>query len=152
MLFATAPMVVYLLVVCGLFVLAVQDLSLWTRIKSTALEGGVVALVLAGVCFALGRRISDRVEATAEGLWVHRTAALGSARTEVLAKKDILSLAIDPSLRSLGADVLLVAVLENGRRVPVAEGEPHSGQVRDFARQLGALLQRPVEAPKFTVH
>src|SRR4051794_511353 len=113
-LFATAPLVVYLLVTCGLFVLAVQDLSGWARVKTATLEGGVLALVLAVVCFGLGRRFSDRVEATPEGISIHRTRALGSARTEVLPAREIAALAIDPSLRSLGADVLLVAVLHTG--------------------------------------
>ena len=152
MLFATAPLVVYLLLVCGLFVLAVQDLSVWTRVKAAALEAGGLALLLAAACFGLGRRVSDRVEATAEGVWIHRTPALAPERTEALSSKDIAAVAIDPSLRSLGADMLLVAVLRDGRRVPIAEGEPHSGQVRELAQRLATLLDRPLEAPKFTRH
>ncbi|MGQ0506906.1 MAG: hypothetical protein ACT4TC_16470, partial [Myxococcaceae bacterium] len=47
--------------------------------------------------------------------------------------------AIDPSLRSLGADVLLVAVRSDGQRVPIVEGDPHSAQLRDLAARMAQL-------------
>jgi hypothetical protein len=151
-LFATLPAVVYLLALCALFVLSVQDLSLWTEAKSAAKLGAFIAAGLTAACFLLGRRIHDRIEATRETIKILHTPALGAARTEEIRCAELSGLAVDASLRSLGADVLLVAVTRDGKRIPIAEGEPHSGQVRELAARIAGLTNLPLEAPRFTTH
>jgi hypothetical protein len=72
------------------------------------------------------------------------------ARMVNLLVADLASLAVDASLRSLGADVLLVAVRRDGARVPLLEGDPHSDQVRSLAQRIAALASLPIESPMFT--
>jgi hypothetical protein len=149
-LFATAPWVVYVLAISGLFALSTQDLSLWSEVKQFAAYGAGVTAALAAICFGLGRRIRDRIELSEHALTVIHTPALGSTRTSRIAFADLSAFAIDPSLRSLGADVLWVAVHRDGRRLPIAEGEPHSAQVRELAAQAAAIAGLPLESPRFT--
>ncbi len=149
-LFATLPAVVYLLALCALFALSVQDLSIWTEAKHAAKVGALIAAALTAACFFLGARIQDRVEVGSDALNIFRTPALGPPRGEQIRYADLKAFAIDASLRSLGADVLLVAVRIDGQRVPIAEGEPHSGQVRKLATQIASTAKLPLEAPRFT--
>jgi hypothetical protein len=149
-LFATAPVVVYLLAVSVMFALSVRDLSLWGQVKSAAGWGAGLAALLAIACFALGYRIRDRIDAGQEEVAVLHTPPLGPPRRMAFRWEQLRGLAVDPSLRSLGADVILVAVHRDGRRIPLAEGEPHSAQIRDLAQRLSRLSRLPVEAPKFT--
>jgi hypothetical protein len=148
-LFATAPLVIYVLAISVLFALSVQDLSLWEQVKQAASWGLGLASILAVGCFVLGYRIRDQIEAGPIGLSLRHTPAIGPVRTTSLPWSQLRGFAVDPSLRSLGADVLLVAVHEDGRRLPLAEGEPHSPQVRDLARQLARLSGLALEPPKY---
>src|ERR1019366_7748042 len=109
-LFATAPPVVYVLTCCALFALSVGDLSLWDKVKETAAWGAGVAAVLSALAFVLGRKIHDTIEADREKLRILRVPALGPVREETLRYAELAGFGIDPSLRSLGADNLLVAV------------------------------------------
>ncbi len=149
-LFATAPFVVYLLTVSVLFVASVQDLSLWDDVKRALVYGAGMAAALAAGCFALGFRMQDEIDADSVRLRILTTPALGSPRVKEIAFSELRALAIDPSLRSLGADVLLVAVRKDGARAPIAEGEPHSAQVRDLAARLAELGGLPLEPMRAT--
>jgi hypothetical protein len=149
-LFATAPLVVYLLAASALFLLAARDVSLWPRVKQAWAQGLMLAAALAVGCFLLGRRVHHHLTATADGLHLMRVPALGTARILMLPYADLAALAVDPSLRSLGADVVLVAVHRDGRRIPLLEGDAHSQQIRAFAEQIAARGKLPVEAPKLT--
>jgi hypothetical protein len=135
-----------------LFVLSVNDLTLWERTKATAAGGAAIAAVLSLACFLLGRRMRDRIDASRASIDIVSTPAAGGERRKSLSSRELSSLAIDPSLRSLGADVLLVAVTKEGARLPIAEGEPHSGQVRELAERMSHILGVPIERPKFTAH
>jgi hypothetical protein len=146
-LFATAPFVIYVLTVSALFAAAVQDLSLWDEVKRAFSYGALLAAGLAAACFALGFRMRDDVEADGVRVRITSTPALGRPRARELPFADLRGLAVDPSLRSLGADVLLVAVRRDGARSPIAEGDPHSAQIRDLAARLAALGKVPLEGP-----
>ena len=148
-LFATAPFVVYLLFGGGLFALASQDLTLWERARSVAGIGAAVAAALALGAFLLGRRIHDVIEADGAAVRIDHSPALGAPRRTEIRYADLMGFAVDPSIRSLGADVLLVAVARDGTRRPIAEGDPHSAQVRDVARKLAFLSRLPLEEPRF---
>lgn len=149
-LFATAPFVVYLATTGVLFVLSVQDLSLWEAARRGLAYGAMLAALFALGCFFLGWRIEERIEADAARTRIERRPAIGKKRVEEIRHGDLTAFAIDPSLRSLGADVLFVAVHKDGRRLPIAEGDPHSAQVRLLAADVARLAGVPLEAPKFT--
>ncbi|MFZ5469424.1 MAG: hypothetical protein ACOZIN_08305 [Myxococcota bacterium] len=149
-LFATAPWVVYLLLVAVLFVLAAQDLSLWERAKQLMRIGAATAAGLAAICFILGRRIRDVVDADQQRLRLEHTPALGATRELELRYAELSAFAIEPSLRSLGADILFVAVHKDGRHLPIAEGEPHTAQVRELARDISTLAKLPLESAKLS--
>jgi hypothetical protein len=149
-LFATSPFVVYLAVLAFLFFLATGDLSLWSRVKDTAAYGAFVTAGLSVVCFALGYRVRETVRISRQGVHMERRPALGASAAFEVPRSRLISLALDPSLRSLGADVLLVGVLEGGERIPIAEGEPHSGQIQKLAKKAAQVLELHTEAPKFT--
>ncbi len=149
-LYAIAPFVFYLLAISILFALSIRDLSLWDAVRRTAIAGIAVATVLAMSAFWLGHRVRDRVEADLDSLRVRHTPSVGGEGVVQLWWKEVAALAIDPSLRSLGTDVLLVAVHRDGRRIPLAEGEPHSGQLRGLAVRLSTLGGVSLEAPRFT--
>jgi hypothetical protein len=141
--------VVFLLFCAGLFLLASQDLTLWERARSVAGLGAVVVVGLALGAFLLGRRIHDVIEADGVVVRIDHSPAIGAPRRTEIRYVDLRGFAIEPSVRSLGADVLLVAVARDGTRRPIAEGEPHSGQVRDVARKLAFLSRLPLEEPRF---
>lgn len=149
-LYAMAPLLLYVLAICVLFALATRDLSLWSAVKTVAVAGlaGATALGLAG--FALGHRVRDRIDVDADSLQVRHTPGLGPERVSRLSWNDLVGLAIDPTVRSLGADVKLVAVHRDGRRIALAEGEPHSGQLRELAVRMSMLGGIPLQAPRFT--
>jgi hypothetical protein len=149
-LFATTPFVVYLATLAFLFFLATRDLSLWTQVKAAARGGFGLMGILAAICFALGFRIRDEVEVTSDSVRIFHRPALGPVRQTHQRREELSGLAFDPSLRSLGADVLLVAVRRDGSRVPIAEGEPHSGQIHALGAQAAQILRLPLEPPKFT--
>ena len=109
---------------------------------------GVIGLGALG--FALGWRVRDEVQAGPDGVTVRHTPAFGPPSTLQLSSSNLQAFAVDPSLRSLGADVLWVAVNKTGERIPIAEGESHSGQVREFAAEAAAIAKLPLEPPKFT--
>ncbi|HYV44421.1 MAG TPA: hypothetical protein VFA20_06140 [Myxococcaceae bacterium] len=149
-LFATAPLIVYLAFAGVCLVLAARDMTLWSQVKEAWIAGAKAAAFLAVACFFLGFRVRDELAATAGSIHLVHSPALGTARILQLRTAELTSLAVDASLRSLGADVLLVAVRRDGVRVPLLEGDPHSDQVRSLARRIAALASLPVEAPKFT--
>ncbi|HVE84456.1 MAG TPA: hypothetical protein VND93_16485 [Myxococcales bacterium] len=149
-LFATAPLVVYVAFAAILLALAARDVTLWPQVKAAWLTGAEAAAALSVLCFALGFRIRSQLAATSGSLSLVRTPALGTARILTLPAADLASLAVDPSLRSLGADVVLVAVRRDGTRVPLLEGDPHSDQIRTLAQSIARLTSLPVEAPRFT--
>jgi len=149
-LFATTPFVLYLAVLAVLFAFATQDLSLWSAVKRTAGVGALVSGVLSIVSFALGFRVRERIEASPGKLRITHRPAAGAERAQEWFSRDLAALALDPSLRSLGADVLLVAVTRGGKRIPIAEGEPHSGQIQDLAKKMADVMKLELEPPKFT--
>lgn len=149
-LFATAPLVIYLAFAAVLLVIVARDMTLWEQVKQAWVIGAQVAAALALGCFILGYRVRDQLTVTAGSVQLVRTPAAGTARLLALPAADLAGLAVDPSLRSLGADVLLVAVRKDGTRVPVLEGDPHSDQIRAFAQRISKITSLPVEAPKFT--
>ncbi len=149
-LFATAPFTLYLLGLSVLFLLALQETTTLELLKQFAFWGAAVSVALTGAAFAVGRNIREQVDATATEIRILRHGAFGPAATKTHPVAALEALAIDPSLRSLGADVLFVAVYRDGRRVPIAEGEPHSGQLRQFAARIAQLTGLPLQAPKFT--
>jgi hypothetical protein len=149
-LFATAPFVVYLLFCGALFILSANDLSLWERAKSTAAAGAAAAVALGLLAFLLGRRVHDVIDADRARIEVQHIPAAGAARRQAWRYDDVKAFAVDPSPRSLGADVLLVAVLRSGERRPLAEGDPHTGQIRDMAQKLAFLSGLPLEEPRHT--
>ncbi len=149
-LYALAPLVLYVLVISVLFALATRDLSLWGPLRTAAVVGLAAALALGVAGFLLGRRVCDRIEADAHRIEIRHRPKIGPERTWRLFWSELAGLAIDPSLRSLGADVKLVAVHRDGRRIALAEGEPHSGQLRDLAVRLSMVGGVPLQAPQFT--
>jgi len=144
-LFATAPLVVYLLFGCALFAIAAQDLTLWERVKQVALAGAAVAAGLSAVAFLFGRRVHDVIHADTAAVRIDHHAAFGRPRTTELPYAELKAFAVEPSVRSLGADLMLVAVTREGARRPIAECEPHAGQVHDVARKLALLSRLPLE-------
>ena len=149
-LFATAPLIVYVAFVAVLLVLVARDMTLWGDVKQAWIAGAKAAAVLSAGCFFLGFRMQDQLSVTAGLLQLVRTPAMGTARVLLLRTAELASLGVDPSLRSLGADVMLVAVRRDGARVPLLEGDPHSDQVRSLARRIASLASIPLEAPRFT--
>lgn len=149
-LFATAPLIVYLAFAALCLALAARDMTLWGQVKEAWIAGAKAAPALSALCFLLGFRVRDELAATAGNIQLVHSPALGTARVVQLRTADLASLAVDPSLRSLGADVLLVAVRRDGARVPLLEGDPHSDQVRSLAQRIAALASLPIEAPRFT--
>jgi hypothetical protein len=147
-LFATAPYVIYLGVLAVLFAIATTDLTVWLQVKQSALFGLFAASAAAGLCFLLGFRIIERLEVNETGLVLTRRPALGPVREIRLPVTSLVGFAIEPSLRSLGADVLLVAVTKDLGRIPLLEGEPHSAQVRELAGSISQLTHLPLEAPR----
>lgn len=147
-LFATAPLVVYLLAAGAIFLLAVRDVSLWPKVKAGWMLGLMAAAALGAGCYLLGFRMRQHLIATESGLFLMRAPALGVPRILSLRYAGLSALAVDRSLRSLGVDVVLVAVRKDGRRVPLLEGDSHSGEIRAFAEKIAARGKLPLEAPK----
>jgi hypothetical protein len=150
LLYAILPWLAYLLLLTAGFALAIFELISWISLRQLAIFGAVFAAALAGIGFALGLRIRHEIEATRQHLSIRRHPAWGQPDERRLAVLDLTALAIDPSLRSLGADLLLVAVSRTGQRIAVAEGDPHSGELRELAQQASAITGLPMEPPKFT--
>lgn len=146
-LYALAPWVAYLFALSILFALAVANLAAWSWIKSAAVAGAWTALALAPIAYFLGHRASERVEASPEGIRIQRTGSLGASRQTSLAVAELTGLGIDPSIRSLGADLLLVAIDRDGRRITIVEGEPHHGQLRHLAGRAAQITGLPLRAP-----
>src|SRR5262249_43647501 len=118
--------------------------------KAAAAAGLALATGLAVAGFLLGHRLCDRIEADTDSLTARHTPGLGPDRVARLAWNELVGLAIDPAVRSLGADVKLVAVHRDGRRIPLAEGEPPGGQRRGLAVRMSMLGGVPLQAPRFT--
>jgi hypothetical protein len=148
-LYALAPWVIFLLGLSILFSLALGNLIPLEWAKVTAVLGAGAAAVLSPIAYVLGYRARDQVETTAECIRIQRTPSLGSPRSTLVATAEIAGFSIDPSIRSLGADLRLVAVHRDGRRITLAEGEPHRDQLRQFASRAAQLTGLPLEAPRF---
>ncbi len=143
-LYALAPLVLFVLALSLLFAASVENLSYYPQLKQLASIGLVLVPALSALAFLLGRRVHAQIEVTIQGLVIRRRDSIGREKLIALARSELAGLAVEPHLRSLGADVLLVALRHNGERVPVAEGEPHAGQVRDLARRISTILNVPL--------
>ena len=144
-LFALAPVVLLSFALTVLFALAENPIALWQILRRIYGPAVIATAGLAVLAFWLGRRVQDRVETTAAGVRITRVPALGPRQMTSIPRESLSSLAIQPTLRSLGADILLVAHLRDGTSIPIAEGEPHGGQMPAIARQLCALMNLPLK-------
>lgn len=140
-LFATAPLVGYVLSVTVAFLASLRNLYLLEQVKEFAVAGLAGAAVLAVIGFLLGRRVRDRLVATRTELTLERHGPLVAVRTRRLSYDELRGFAVEASLRSLGADTLLVAVHRDGKREPLLEGDPHSGQVAQLVGRLSRLRE-----------
>jgi hypothetical protein len=149
-LYALAPWLAYLFATSIVFALALANLAAWSWIQGTAFGGAWIAFALSPIAYLLGYRARDRVEATRDGIRIQRTGAVGLPRLTSLAVVELTGLGIDPSIRSLGADLLLVAIHRDGRRIAIVEGEPHHGQLRQLAGRAAQITGLPLQAPSQT--
>jgi len=149
-LYALAPWLVYLLALSVLLALALSNLSPpgWT--KRAAAVGAWAAAVLSPVAYALGRRAREQVEVTSARIRILQNPSWGALRLTSIPIADLTGLAIDPSIRSLGADLLLVALHRDGRRMTIAQGDPHLGQLRELGRRAAQVTGLPLEPPRFS--
>jgi|SRR5215831_137332 len=144
-LFALAPVVLLSFALTVVFALADNPITL-SQLLGRALGPAVLATAaLSVLAFCLGHRVQDRVEATPTGVRIVRVRPFGARQITSIPRKSLSALAIQPNLRSLGADILLVAQLRDGTSLAIAEGEPHGGQMQAIARQLCALMDLPLE-------
>jgi hypothetical protein len=143
-LYALAPIVLFALVLTLIFAASVGNLSYYPQLKQLASIGLVLVPALSALAFVLGRRVRAQIEVTVQGLVIRRRGWIGREKLIALARSELAGFAVEPYLRSLGADVRLVALRHNGEWVPVAESEPHAGQVRDLARRISAILNVPL--------
>jgi hypothetical protein len=150
LLYALFPSFAYLLILCAAFALVLSELIPGASLRTIAIVGVAGAAGATVIGFALGYRVRHQVEVTLAHLSIRRRPACGVTREQRLPIQDFASLALDPSLRSLGADILLVAVRKDGLRLALAEGDPHSGQLRQLAQRIAAITRLPLEPPKFT--
>jgi hypothetical protein len=144
-LFALAPVVLLSLAWTLLFALADSPLAIWQLLRRVFGPAVLATAGLSLLAFWVGRRVQDRVEATPTGVRIVRVRALGARQVTSIARESLSSLAIRPNVRSLGADILLVAHLRDGTSIAIAEGEPHGGQMQAIARQLCALMDLPLK-------
>lgn len=149
-LFALAPWLVYLLALSVLLALALSNLSppQWT--KRAAAIGAWAAAALSPLAYALGRRAREQVEISSTRIRILQNPSWGALRLTSIPIADLTGLAIDPSIRSLGADLLLVALHRDGRRMAIAQGDPHLGQLRELGRRAAQVTGLPLEPPRFS--
>jgi hypothetical protein len=143
-LFALAPIVAYTLLVSLLFAASIWDIRFGRALVGLATFGAVAALALSALAFVLGYRAKTRVEVTRAALRVLRTPSVGGDRLLELERPRLAALAIELSLRSLGADYVLVAFDQQGCRIPIIEGDPHSGQLRSLAEEMASIVDVPL--------
>jgi hypothetical protein len=144
-LFALAPAVGLSMALSILFAVSPDKIFLWQVIRQLFLPGIAIAACLSVLGFVLGHRVRERIEATAQGLRIVRTPAIGRPRVISRSQEELTLFAIKPNVRSLGADILLVAHCRDGTMIPVAEGEPHGGQMHGIAREVAALMDVPLQ-------
>jgi hypothetical protein len=144
-LFALAPVVLLSMAVSILFAVSADKILLWQAVQQLFLPAIVVAACLSLVGFVLGHRIQERIEATAQRLRIVRTPAIGRQTVICRRQEELTLFAIKPNFRSLGADILLVAHCRDGTMIPVAEGEPHGGQMHGIAQEVSALMDIPLQ-------
>ncbi len=144
-LFALAPAVVLSMALSILFAVSPDQAFLWRAIRQLFLPGIALAACLSVLGFVLGHRIRERIEATTQRLRIVRTPAIGRQRVICRSQEELTLFAIRPNVRSLGADILLVAHCRDGTMIPVAEGEPHGGQMHGIAREVSALMDVPLQ-------
>jgi hypothetical protein len=142
-LYATAPWVVYAFLISIGFALAATDLRYLGLLQNVAWVGAGSTAVLSVAAFVFGRRAVEYVRATDRQIEVRRTFPRGAAVSRTLPYTDLVAFAVDPSVRSLGADNVLVAVSKTGERISIVEGEPHSAQIHNFAVELSRLSSLP---------
>jgi hypothetical protein len=145
-LYALAPCLAYLFTLSILFALALANLAAWSWIKTIAIGSAWTAFALTPIAYFLGYRARDRVEAHPAGIRIHRTGWLSFPRLTFVAVGELTGLGIDPSIRSLGADLLLVAIHLDGRRIAIVEGEPHHGQLRQLAERVAQITGLPLKS------
>jgi hypothetical protein len=148
-LYALAPWLLYLFGISVAFAVSLRDPSAWEWIKRSARVGAYAAAALSAIAYALGYRARNQVTVTADAIHTQSTPSLGPSRITFLPIAELTALGIDACVRSLGADLLLVAVHRDGRRTAIAEGESHLGQLRQFASRAAQLTGLALEAPKF---
>jgi hypothetical protein len=144
-LFALAPAVVLSMAVSILFATSADQIFLWQLVRRLFLPAIAIAACLSVLGFILGHRIRERIEATAQRLRIVRTPAIGRQTVISRNQEELTLFAIKPNVRSLGADILLVAHCRDGTMIPVAEGEPHGGQMHGIAQQVSALMDVPLQ-------
>ena len=149
-LYALGPWLVYLLALSVLLALALSNLSPPEWTKRAAAIGAWAAAALSPVAYALGRRAREQVEVTSTRIRILQNPSLGALRLTSIPISDLTGLAIDPSIRSLGADILLVALHRDGRRMAIAQGDPHLGQLRELGRRAAQVTGLPLEPPRFS--
>jgi hypothetical protein len=149
-LFALAPWLVYLLALSVLFALALSNLSPPEWAKRAAAIGAWAAAALSPVAYALGRRARQQVEVTSTRIRILQNPPWGALRLTSIPIADLTGLAIDPSVRSLGADLLLVALHRDGRRIAIAQGDPHLGQLRELGWRAAQVTGLPLQPPRFS--
>lgn len=149
-LYALAPWLVYLLALSVLLALALSNLSppQWT--KRAAAIGAWAAAALSPLAYTLGRRAREQVEISSTRIRILQNPSWGALRLTSIPIADLTGLAIDPSIRSLGADLLLVALHRDGRRMAIAQGDPHLGQLRELGRRAAQVTGLPLEPPRFS--
>ena len=143
-LYALAPWFIYLFSLSVLFALELASLIPPAASIANAVAATCVVALLTPLAYALGRRACERVNATEASIRIWRTPSWGHPRLTSIPVVDLSALGIDPSIRSLGADLLLVAVQRDGRRIGLVEGDPHLGQLRQLAGKLGRITRLPL--------
>ena len=144
-LFALAPSVVLSMALSILFAVSADKLFVWQVIQQLFLPGIAIAACLSVLGFVLGHRIRERIEVTAQRLRIVRTPAIGRQRVISRSQEELTLFAIKPNVRSLGADILLMAHCRDGTTIPVAEGEPHGGQMHGIAQEVSTLMDVPLQ-------
>jgi hypothetical protein len=149
-LYALGPWLTYLFIVSVMFAASQASLCPWQWTLRTIRFGIVSAFPLSAVGSFLGYRMRDQVEALPARIYIEHTPPLGRPRSTCLRISELKAFGVDPRLRSLGADLMLVAVRRDGQRIPLAEGDPHTGQLRHLAERAAQLTGLPLEPPRFS--
>lgn len=150
-LYALAPWVLCLLGLSVLFGLELANLTSPGRAIRAALVGSCAAAFATPFAYALGYRAREQVEASRTSIRILRRPAWGPSELTAISVRELTGFGIDPSIRSLGADLHLVAVHRDGRRIGLVEGDPHLGQLRQLGARVAQISRLPLEGPRFEI-